>query len=143
MTEQELPEAELDVMSCLWADGPLTAREIREALQERRPLAHGSVCTLLKRLEEKGCVSRKKAGVGKAFAYSAEIQPTGPARRLLDNLLDRVFGGSGVALVSSLLETRPPDEKELEEMQRLLDELKQPKHRTEKASVRTKTKRSR
>ena len=31
MGENELPKAELDVMSCLWTCGPLTVREIREA----------------------------------------------------------------------------------------------------------------
>lgn len=124
MTEQELPEAELDVMSCLWVEGPSTAREIRETLAERRPMAHASVCTLLKRLEEKNCVSREKAGVGKAFRYCAEMQPAGPARRLLDNMVDRLFGGNGVALVASLLESRPPSGDELEQMQQLLNELK-------------------
>lgn len=130
----ELPEAELDIISCLWTEGPSTAREIRESLHERRPLAHASVCTLLKRLEEKGYVTRKKSGQGKAFCYEAKLQPTGTGRNLLDKLLDRVFGGSGVALVASLLESRPPTEDEIEELQGLLDQLKkagnkQPKRR--------------
>ena len=120
----ELPEAELDIISCLWKRGPSTAREIREALHDRRPLAHASVCTLLKRLEEKGYVSREKAGQGKAYRYATHLQPDGTARPLLDKLLDRVFGGSGVALVASLLESRPPTEDEIEELQDLLDQLK-------------------
>ena len=129
MTEHELPDAELDVMSCLWASGPSMAREIRESLEERRPMSHASVCTLLRRLAEKGCVSREKAGVGKAFRYQADIQPTGTARRLLNSLLDRVFGGNGVALVTSLLESRPPSSDEIDELQELLDELKQRQQR--------------
>lgn len=127
MTGHDLPEAELDVMSCLWKTGPMTAREIREALALRRPLHHASVCTLLRRLEEKQFVSREKSGVGKAFRYRAEKRPAGPARRMLNNLLDRVFGGNGVALVASLLENRPPSKEELEQLQKLLDELKQQK----------------
>ena len=127
MGENELPEAELDVMSCLWADGPLTAREIREALHQRRPMAHASVCTLLGRLEEKGFVSREKSGVGKAFSYQAIIQPKRTARKMLENVVDRVFGGSGVALVASLLESHPISNDEIEELQALLAELKQRK----------------
>ena len=129
MNTAELPKAELDVMSCLWADGPATAREIREALHSRRPMAHASVCTLLRRLEEKGFVSREKSGVGKAFSYRAATEPKGTARGLLDNVVDRVFGGSGVALVASLLESRPISSDEIDELQTLLAELKQRKTR--------------
>lgn len=124
MTEQDLPEAEIDVMSCLWKGGPATAREIRESLENRRPLNHASVCTLLRRLESKGFVSREKSGVGKAFRYQAEIPASGTARRMLDGLLDRLFGGNGVALVASLLESRPPSGDEIDALENLLSDLK-------------------
>jgi len=129
MTIEELPDAEFDVMSCLWANGPATAREIRESLDRRRPMAHATVCTLLKRLEDKGCVSREKSGVGKSFRYKATIRQSGPAKRMLDRLLDRAFAGDGVALVTSLLETRPPSEEEIGELERLLSDLKAKKKR--------------
>ena len=53
---QELPEAELEVLACLWNAGTLTAAEIREQLSSYRPMAHGSVLTLLNRLSEKNLV---------------------------------------------------------------------------------------
>jgi BlaI family penicillinase repressor len=136
MTEQDLPEAEIDVMSCLWKGGPATAREIREALQDRRPLNHASVCTLLRRLESKGFVSREKSGTGKAFRYRAEVPASGTARRLLDGLLDRLFGGNGVALVASLLESRPPSGDEIDALEDLLKDLK--KKQTTKSTRRSK-----
>jgi BlaI family transcriptional regulator, penicillinase repressor len=124
MTQHQLPDAELDVMACLWRGGRLTAREVREALAQKRPMAHASVCTLLKRLEDKGLVARSKGSVGKAFVYQAQTQVGATRRRLLGELLDRLFGGSGVALVSSLLESRPPTRAELDELQSLLDGLR-------------------
>lgn len=132
MTTEELPDAELDVMSCLWTNGAATAREIRESLEARRPMAHATVCTLLRRLEEKRCVSREKSGVGKSFRYKATIRQSGPAKRMLDRLLDRAFAGDGVALVASLLETRPPSEEEIDELERLLSDLKKKKKRSRK-----------
>ncbi|MEX2120928.1 MAG: BlaI/MecI/CopY family transcriptional regulator [Pirellulales bacterium] len=132
MSEASLPDAEMDVMASLWKSGPATAREVREALAKRRPLAHSSVCTLLKRLEAKGLVARHKAKTGKAFVYSAAVQPTGTSRRLLSDLLDRMFGGSGVALVASLLETRPPSHDELDQLEALLNELRQNQRRSER-----------
>ena len=124
MTEHELPPAELDVMQCLWSKGELTAREVRELLAKRRPMSHSSVCTLLNRLTDKEFVDREKATSGKAFVYTSIVAPDNSRRRVIGDVLDRVFRGSGVDLVASLLETHPPNEDELQQLQSLLDELK-------------------
>jgi predicted transcriptional regulator len=125
MTQPRLPDAELDVMTCLWEAGPQTARQLREALASRRPLAHASVSTLLKRLEAKGLVSREKAPAGKAYVYSAKGKPAGTHRRLVADFLDRVFAGSGVSLVASLLETRPPSNEEIDQLEQLIRDLRE------------------
>jgi predicted transcriptional regulator len=122
---EPLPDAELEVMACLWREGPLTARQVREKLRPHRQLAHASVCTLLGRLEAKRFVSREKGPVGKAFVYSARTQPTQTHRQLLGGLLDRVFAGSGVALVASLFETKAPSLEEIAELEALLKELRE------------------
>lgn len=124
MNEANLPAAELDVMTYLWREGPATARQIREALEPRRPMCHASVCTLLKRLEEKGMVGRRRGRAGKAFVYQAQQTARPTHRRLFRDLLDRVFGGNGVALVSSFLQSRQPTEEELEQLEALLQELR-------------------
>jgi predicted transcriptional regulator len=121
---EPLPDAELEVMACLWQSGPLTARQVRERLRPHRPLAHASVCTLLNRLEAKNFVAREKGPVGKAFIYSARVKPAQTHRQLLGNLLDRVFAGSGVALVASLFETKAPSPAEIEELEALLKQLR-------------------
>jgi BlaI family transcriptional regulator, penicillinase repressor len=128
-TERELPDAELDVMTCLWRVPAATAREIREMLHGRRPMAHASVCTLLNRLEAKGLVVRRRAPVGKAFLYRAASEPQRARRRLVRKLLDGVFGGNGVALVASLLDSHPPTEDELAELERLLKDLRAKKNK--------------
>ncbi len=120
----DLPKAELEVMSCLWRQGPQLVREIRERLAASRPMSHASVSTLLKRLESKGLVAREKAGTGKAFVYRSRVAPTRTQRQILGDLVQRVFDGSGVALVASLFETKPPSPEEIVQLQELLDELK-------------------
>ncbi len=122
--EQRLPDAELEVLAHLWRDGTATAREIREALDHYRPMAHGSVATLLGRLRAKGLVARRKGPVGKAFVYKPTRRPGPGYRRVVGEMLQRVFGGNSVALVTSLFETQPPTPDELEELQRLLDQLR-------------------
>jgi predicted transcriptional regulator len=124
-----LPEAELDVLSCVLQKGKITAREIREALAEVRPMAHASVVTLLTRLEAKGLLRKEKAPQGKAFVYEATAKPGTVYRSLVGGMLDRVFRGNGLAMAHSLFETQPPNAEEIDQLQALLDTLRA-KHST-------------
>jgi len=119
-----LPDAELEVMGCLWEEGPATARQVREVMDDYRPMTHGSMVTLLKRLEAKGWVTREKAPVGKAFVYRPVRRPGPTRKRILRNLVQRVFGGNGVALISTLFDSEPPSPNEMEKLQELFDVLK-------------------
>jgi BlaI family transcriptional regulator, penicillinase repressor len=122
--DPSLPDAELEVLACLWRKGEATAREIREAMAGYRPLTHSAVSTLLLRLQEKGLVTRRKGPVGKAFLFRAADRPKRTRRRLVGDLLERVFAGDALAIVSSLFETRPPSADELDRLQELLDQLR-------------------
>ena len=123
----KIPAAELELLAVLNQRGQATARDLREALEQTRPMAHGSVVTLLTRLEAKGLVTKRKADEGKAFVYSATAKGRQSHKPLLRNLLDRVFAGSSVQFVASLFESRPPSEDEIEELQTLLEELRKKK----------------
>jgi BlaI family transcriptional regulator, penicillinase repressor len=124
MTKQSVPTAELEVLACLRQMEKPTAREIRERMHAYRPMTHGSIVNLLKRLEAKKLVARKKGPVGKAFVYRTTAATASIYGNLLNRLLQRVFGGDSLALVASLFETRPPDAKQLEQLEELLDELR-------------------
>ena len=121
---EALPSAELEVLACLWRIGPATAAEIRLQLAAFRPMAHGSTVTLLKRLMSKGLVERQKSGQGKSHAYRAVPTPRPMPDALIDRIMRRVFGGSSVALLASLLEISPPSANELREMKRLLRQVR-------------------
>jgi len=120
--EGHVARAELEVLACLNQHGQATARELREAMHSYRPMAHGSILTLLTRLEAKGLVAKEKGPVGKAFVYHVTSRSEPVYRRVLRDLVQRVFGGSGVALVTSLFETKPPSRQEIEDLQALLEE---------------------
>jgi BlaI family transcriptional regulator, penicillinase repressor len=124
MSDARVPDAEMEVLACLHRRGDATAREVREDLWDQRPMAHGSVLTLLGRLEGRGLVARRKGPVGKAFVYSPTRQASSTTRPMLKRLVNRVFNGNPVALVVSLFETRVPTAREIEDLQRLVGELK-------------------
>jgi len=119
----KLPDAELEVFACLTRLKEATAREIREAIRGYRPMAHGSVLTLLKRLEAKSLVTKRKGPVGKAHLYRPTQELSETSGRVVQNLVRRIFGGDSVALVASLFETQPPNREELAQLRRLLDEM--------------------
>ncbi|MBD3268342.1 hypothetical protein GF373_16875 [bacterium] len=124
LTPENLSEAELDVMVCLWNKDELTAKAIREALEPHRPMTHGAAVTLLNRLEAKGMVKKEKGKVGKAFIYKPAQKPTGTYRQILDNLVQRIFRGNSLALVTSLYETHPPTEDEIDQLEEYLESLR-------------------
>ena len=126
MAEPDIPEAELEILTCLQRRGKATAAELREALRSFRPLAHASVATLLQRLERRKLITREKGPVGKAFVYRPTRGSGLPLRTRLRRIVHRAFGGDSSALVASLFESKPPTQEELERVQQLLDRLRDP-----------------
>src|SRR5262245_4501811 len=105
---KELPNlgpAELDILRTLWERGASTAREIRQALESQRPLAHASVATILHRLHQKGLVEYRKADKGKAFVYEARHEAGQVQSSAVRKFVRRIFGGDAVSLVSALVES--------------------------------------
>jgi predicted transcriptional regulator len=126
-TKVSLPPAERDVLACLRQQGQATARQLREALHKLRPMTHGSVATLLKRLESKGLVTKQKGPEGKAFLYQASRATDPTLGHMVRDLVQRVFQGNPLSLVASLFESQPPTAAEAKELRRMLDELRQQK----------------
>lgn len=84
-------ELERAVIEALWAaDGPVTAREVAEALAGR-DLALTTVLTVLGRLEDKGMVIRSRAGRAHTYraAASRAEHTAGLMRQVLDEAGDR------------------------------------------------------
>jgi BlaI family transcriptional regulator, penicillinase repressor len=125
-----VPEAELDVLAALRRRGPLLAADLIAELSATRPLSHGSITTLLARLEKKGLVSRRKADVGKAFVYSATPRADRAVRGTVERLVARVFGGDRMVLVAALFESRALDADEVERLERMVADLTAPPRRT-------------
>lgn len=123
MNDDRIPDAELEVLAAVQRREGATARQVREDIEAWRPLSHSSVMTLLGRLEERGWVSRER-GDGREFVYHATGTREEAVEPILRRLLNRVFEGDEVGLVSSLFETRRPDADEVERLERLLSELR-------------------
>ncbi len=110
-------ERELDVMTVLWARGPSTVAEVRDAVAD--PLAYTTVLTVLRTLEAKGAVGHVEEG--RAHRYHSLVAREAAGRSALRRLLGTVFGGSPELLLTNLVETRGADAAELARLRAVLD----------------------
>ena len=114
-------DAELRILRVLWQRGPSTVREVYEELRRDRPVVYTTVLKFLQIMTEKNLVTREDAG--RAHVYQACGSEEQAQRRLVENLLDRAFGGSAQKLVLQALTARKASAEELAEIRKILDEL--------------------
>jgi BlaI family penicillinase repressor len=107
-------------MQTLWTKGRATAREITDALNQIEPIAHSTVQTLLRGLEEKGSIAHEAEG--RTFTFYPLVQEDKFKRSATRDLLDRVFGGDVASLVAHLLKNEKVSSKEMQEIRRLISE---------------------
>ncbi len=118
---KELTERELEVMHVFWSSQELTAAEARDRLAEGgRDLAYTTVATQVRILLDKGFLVQ--VNTDRPFRYRAARSYEDVSRRLLGDLLNRVFRGSREQLLVRLMEQ---DELSIEERARLREILRE------------------
>ena len=112
-------ERELAILKVLWDRGDSSVREVYEVLREDIPIVQNTVQAFLRTMEEKGLVQHRVEG--RTFIYSAVPRRDQTSRKMVSNVLQRVFDGAIDQLVESALEVRQPSRAELAKLRRLLD----------------------
>jgi BlaI family penicillinase repressor len=120
MTPPRPTDAELAILRVLWAQGPSTVRQVLDTLAEERRMGYTTVLKLLQIMTEKGLVARDESD--RTHVYEARYGEADTQRQLVDDLLDRAFGGSAMQLVMSALSSRKTSRKDLAEIRRLIEE---------------------
>jgi len=115
----KLGRVQLQIMQVLWDVGNVTARQITDRLSEAQPIAHSTVQTLLRQMEDKGLVGHKVED--RVFLFYPIYQRTEVAGTLAHDLLKQVFQGSLYGLVSSLLTEERVSADELGRIRKLID----------------------
>ena len=112
-------ELELRILKVLWEQSPLTARQIREHLDERgRPLAYTSVITTVQRMVDKQQLKQLDPTEGKAFRFEPRVSDQQVTRGMLGEFVDRVFDGSAEAVVLSLFDATELDEETVKRLRK-------------------------
>ncbi|MES2373108.1 MAG: BlaI/MecI/CopY family transcriptional regulator [Bacteroidota bacterium] len=115
-------ESELEILRVLWDKGTATVREVHEILAEHKDAGYTTTLKLMQIMFEKGIVKRDDSS--KTHIYRPNITRENTQQQIVGKMINSLFGGSSTQLVMQALGNHAPNKEELEEIQRLLDNLK-------------------
>ena len=122
--------AELAILNVLWRRGKSTVRDVLEELNRDRagdspgssPAGYTTVLKLMQIMTDKGLLARDEQG--RTHVYRPAQPEAQTLKRLAGDLLDRAFGGSARKLVAAALSSKRATPEELDDIRRLLDDMK-------------------
>ena len=118
-------KSELEVARIVWELGEASVRQVLEALPEDRHLDFKTVQTYLRRLEAKGYLRTRREG--RAKIYLPRVRATQVVREVIDDLVQRLFGGDSLPLFQHLIQDRGLTKADVAELRSMLDRLEKSK----------------
>jgi BlaI family penicillinase repressor len=115
-------DAELAILRVLWNRGDSTVREVSDELNRQRVVGYTTVLKLMQIMTEKGLLLRDESS--RTHVYRPKLSEEKTLRQLVQDLLYRAFGGSAQKLVMQALAAKKASPAELDQIQKLLDEMK-------------------
>lgn len=113
----KLPPRERQIVDILYERGPLPVAEICDALPDQ--LSGSAVRAMLKRLEDKGYVSRSDSERG--YLYSPTVAESAAKKSALSEIVRVFFNGSPASAASALLGmSEKLKEDELDELEQMI-----------------------
>ncbi len=125
-----LGRMELQIMNVVWERGKATVQEVKDALSAgtgKKP-AYTTVLTMMRKLELKGYLAHELRQ--RTFVYLPAITRQRVRKTLLGDILDRLFEGSPALLLNNLIHEQKINDKELSEIQKLIENSKNKKEPT-------------
>ena len=120
----KLPPRERQIVDILYERGPLLVSDICAALPD--PLSGSADRAMLKRLEDKGYVTRAESERG--YLYSPTVSDTLAKKSALSEIVRVFFNGSPVSAASALLGMSDKlKEDELSELEKMIARARQAK----------------
>ena len=106
------------ILDFIWEHGPVSADEVRQALQPKYELKDPTVRTMLRRLEARGYIAHRTEG--KVFMYRAKVHSRSLAAKVVRNIIQRFCAGSAEQFLMGLVGEKVLSKAEI---QRLADKI--------------------
>ena len=111
----------MQILRVLWDLGPSPVRAIHGRLEAAKGTGYSTTVKMLSVMLDKGLVTRDEKA--QPHIYKAALTRDGAGKRLVRDLIDKVYNGSAHSLVLQALSTQRATQEEREEIRRLLDEM--------------------
>lgn len=121
MQFRELTKAEEQVMQILWQLKEAIVKDIIEKMPDPKP-AYNTVSTVVRVLEGKGFIAHK--AYGNSHVYFPLVQENEYRNFTFDKMMSNYFGNSYRSLVSFIANEKKLGLRELDELNKLIDDLK-------------------
>ena len=118
MNVPKIPEGEYRFCLIMWEYEPITAVELVKLCQEQLGWKKSTTYTVIKRLGEKGILENND-GVVTSMVSKDEAQAYE-----IDELVEKRFEGSLPAFIAAFTKRQDLSEKELDEVQRMIDRIR-------------------
>jgi len=117
-------EVELQILGILWERGPSTVRQVHEGLVELKQSQYPTTVKMLLVMLDKGLV--KRDDLARPIVYRAGISREKTQKRMLAELLKRVYEGSAKTLMMHAMTAKKATPEEVAEIRRFLADLENP-----------------
>ena len=118
----QISDAEWQVMKIIWMQGEQTSTDLIWVLAERFDWSKSTIQTLLARLVEKECLTRKKEG--KSFVYSALLTLDQSRDLLVQDIKDKVCSRRIKNLLADLIMECDFTQDDLKDLEAVISEKK-------------------
>ena len=122
-TSPQPTDVEVAILRVLWERGSSTVREVHLALQDSpdRDTGYSTTLKMMQVMLEKGLLKRDESVRPQVYSPAQPEEQT--QRQMVDDMLQRVFGGSARKMVLRAAESENVSADELAEIRRLLKQL--------------------
>ncbi len=118
-----LGETEMEVLHHGWNLRRATVAEVQARILLERKVAYTTVMTVMKKLADKGYLQYEKDGA--TYVYSAARSSEEVQRSLVDDLVSKVFRGSSLALVQTLVRHEDLTDEERRDIKQLIEAMEE------------------
>jgi BlaI family penicillinase repressor len=113
-------EVELAILGVLWKEGPSTVRQIHDLLKEERGTGYSTTLKMMQVMTEKKLVLKDDSQRPQVYRPAKREEQT--QLQLIDDLIQRGFGGSAMKLVLSAVSAKRVNADEMKRIRELLNQ---------------------
>ncbi len=123
-TSPQPTEVEVAILRVLWDRGPSSVRQVHEALSGTRDTGYSTTLKMMQVMFDKGLLKRDESVRPQVYRPA---QPEAKTQtQMVDDLVQKVFGGSARKLVLRAVQSEQVSPEELAEIRKLLREMDKP-----------------